>query len=31
MSDYEILTIVLMILAIIVQLLIEYINHRTKK
>ncbi len=30
MSDYELLTIVLMILGIIVSILIEYINH-TKK
>lgn len=30
MSDYEILTIVLMFLSIIVAILIEYINH-TKK
>ncbi len=30
MSDYELLTVVLMILGIIVSILIEYINH-TKK
>ena len=30
MSDYELLTVVLMILGIVVSILIEYINH-TKK